>query len=104
MTGWARTIRSTPSTNRTITNGKGSLVMANEKGIDQAKKGDIANFNDLTTFAVIKDGKWYEKGEMGWWGACVSNEKDKEVWYKEFHKILEEQDPETLLTLVDCHI
>jgi hypothetical protein len=47
----------------------------NEVGIDQARKGDIANFDEICTFALLKDGIWYEKGQMGWW-ACVSNEDE----------------------------
>jgi len=57
----------------------------------------------FTTFAVIlPDGKWYEKGEMGWW-ACVSNEEAEwEEKYKE--RFLDNADPEWTLTIVDCHI
>lgn len=55
------------------------------------------------TFAVVKDGKWYEKGEMGWWG-MVSNEKEQEVWQNEFASLLEGLPEDTLLTVVDCHI
>lgn len=57
----------------------------------------------LQTFAVVKDGKWYEKGEMGWW-ACVSNKKDEEVWAQEFATLIDEVSDDTLLTIVDCHI
>jgi len=56
-----------------------------------------------TTFAVIKDGKWYEKGSMGWWGA-VSDKKDIGEWAKEFEKLIVDLPDETLLTVVDCHI
>jgi hypothetical protein len=55
------------------------------------------------TFAVIYNGQWYGRGEMGWWG-CVSNEKDKDQWHEEFRKLLEGLPPETPLTVVDCHI
>ena len=55
------------------------------------------------TFAVLKDGEWFEKGKMGWW-ACVSDEKDQNVWNKEFSKLIEEAPDDTLFTLVDCHI
>ncbi len=55
----------------------------------------------ISTFAVVKDGKWYEKGEMGWW-ACVSNEKDN--WEEEFAKLLDETPDDTLLSMYDCHI
>ena len=55
------------------------------------------------TFAVIKDGKWYERGDMGWWG-IVSNEKDENEWYTQIAKLLDEVPDDTLLTIVDCHI
>lgn len=57
----------------------------------------------LNTFAVIKDGKWYEKGEMGWWGA-VSNKKDNDEWNKEFTKLIAGLPDNTLLSIYDCHI
>jgi hypothetical protein len=57
----------------------------------------------LVTFAFVRDGKWYERGEMGWWGA-VFNEKDKEQWAIEFNKMFDELPDDTELTLVDCHI
>lgn len=55
----------------------------------------------LSAFAVVKDGKWYEKGKMGWW-ACVSNE-DAE-WDTKFQEMLHSLDPESYVTIVDCHI
>lgn len=58
---------------------------------------------NFTTFAVITpDGKWHEKGEMGWWG-IVSDEKDD--WAENYFKnFIEPADPETIITIVDCHI
>lgn len=60
-----------------------------------------AKCNSIGSFAVIKDGKWYERGNMGWWG-CVSDEKD--TWEDDFIKILNEVPDDALLTMVDCHI
>jgi hypothetical protein len=57
----------------------------------------------ICTFAVLKDGKWYERGEMGWWG-CVSDEKKEDEWSQEFSKLLDSLSDDTLLTVVDCHI
>lgn len=57
----------------------------------------------FSTFAVLKDGKWYEKGEMGWW-ASVSNEKDLEEWIKQFNELLNSLDDNTLISIYDCHI
>ena len=42
----------------------------------------------FTTFAVIKDGKWYERGEMGWWGV-VSDEKNKDEWRAQFANLID---------------
>lgn len=56
-----------------------------------------------STFAVLKDGKWYERGEMGWWG-CVGNEKNTDDWHAEFAKLLDSLPDDTMLTVVDCHI
>jgi len=54
-------------------------------------------------FAYVRDGKWHERGEMGWWG-WVGNEKDRGQWNREFNAMLDELPANTLLTLVDCHI
>lgn len=54
-------------------------------------------------FAVVKNGVWYEKGSMGWWGS-VSDEKDPEAWQKEFAQLMDGLPDDTILTVVDCHI
>lgn len=70
---------------------------------DSAKVSDIEFPYDFTTFAVLlPDGKWYEKGKMGWW-AIVSDEKeDWGTHYKE--RFLDTANPDWVLTIVDCHI
>lgn len=62
-----------------------------------------AEKNSFATFAVLKDGKWSEKGDMGWWG-CVRDEKEPDAWHKEFSGILDEIRDDQWLTVVDCHI
>ena len=57
----------------------------------------------ITSFAVLKDGVWYERGQMGWW-ACVSDEKDAGDWNKEFTSLLFELPEDTHLAVYDCHI
>jgi len=68
-----------------------------EEYVERARKSAVA------TFAVIKDGKWYERGSMGWWG-MVSNEKEDDQWYTEYSTLLDSVDDNTCLTIVDCHI
>lgn len=57
----------------------------------------------IVPFAFVRDGKWYDKGDMGWWGV-VSNEKDQCDWNEEFNKMFDRLPSDTLVTLVDCHI
>lgn len=55
------------------------------------------------TFAIIKDGQWYERGSMGWWGA-VADEKEQDTWIEEFGKLVDGLPDDTLLSVYDCHI
>ena len=78
-----------------------SGIFGNEVGIDRALKGDIANFDELMPFAVVKDGKWYEKGEMGYWAIVFNEDKD---WNSKFLKLVENLSDDTLISMYDCHI
>jgi hypothetical protein len=57
----------------------------------------------LSTFAVVKDGRWFARGKMGWW-AVVSDEKAAGEWEAEFGKLLDSIPQDTLLSVYDCHI
>ena len=57
----------------------------------------------ISSFAVLKDSTWVEKGQMGWW-AVVTNEMDQDEWDNKFNQMIDELPDETLLTIVDCHI
>jgi hypothetical protein len=76
---------------------------------DQARIGDIdlstrgnGHSEPFSTFAVLRDGKWFERGRMGWW-AAVADEKPEDQWEAEFGRLLAD-DPDAWLTVVDCHI
>ena len=70
---------------------------------DQARVKDISNLSEISCFAVVKDGKWYERGKMGWWGV-VTERKAPNEWESELKELLENLPPDTLLTMFDCHI
>lgn len=73
-------------------------------GYEGEKKEQYISYRTaFHTFAILKDGKWYEKGKMGWWG-MVHNEKDVDKWSEEFNKLLSELPDDTLLSVYDCHI
>lgn len=57
----------------------------------------------VATFAVVKDGVWYEKGKMGWWG-MVADEEDQNVWNTKVNELINSVDDETLISIYDCHI
>lgn len=75
------------------------LNMAETRGdyIENARR------SRAVTFAVLYNGVWYEKGEMGWWG-MVSNEKDQSEWNNQFYELLNSLPDDTLLSVYDCHI
>lgn len=57
----------------------------------------------ILPYAAVKDGKWLEKGEMGWFGMS-SNEMDENEWIDIVEKLIAESDPSDEITVVDCHI
>ena len=61
----------------------------------------IEKHSKFSTFAVLKDGKWAERGKLGWW-AVVTDEKEN--WEDIFQNILESVGDDELITIVDCHI
>ena len=58
------------------------------------------------TYAVVTpNGIWHEPGKMGWFGVSNATPAQKAEWEKEFHKkFLENENPEMVLTVVDCHV
>lgn len=57
----------------------------------------------MVPYAVVKDGEWYQKGEMGWWGMS-HDEVSQDEWNKQFWEMINSLPPDTELTLLDCHI
>lgn len=70
--------------------------------VDRSEYIDQARNQAFSTFAVIKDGVWYERGRMGWWGA-VLNEKDEAVWSGQFRDLVASLSDDTLISIYDCH-
>lgn len=62
-----------------------------------------ARLNAPVLFAYVKDGKWVERGEMGWF-AVVSDEKDPLEWARHYNEMLASLRPDQWVAVVDCHI
>lgn len=74
-----------------------SFMCSREEYVNRHGKAAIA------PWAIVYDGEWTEKGEMGWWGMS-SNEMTQDDWNAKVIELLMGLPDDTLLTLVDCHI
>lgn len=74
-----------------------------KQSTDQALKKNIDISKLEPTFAVVKDGKWYERADMGWWGITLGD-MDDVSWEKKFHELVKEAGSKEQFTIVDCHI
>jgi hypothetical protein len=55
------------------------------------------------THAYILNGRWHERGKVGWWGD-TSEEMDRDKWIAKYKKMLTQVKPNTVLHTLDCHI
>lgn len=72
-------------------------------GFDEEAHVERARKLALVPFAILKDGKWHERGEMGWWGT-VRDEKNPDSWEQQVQALFDDLAPETLVSAYDCHI
>lgn len=79
--------------------------------VDVARKYDIdftasdsEGRGTIATYAFLdSDGKWHEKGEMGWFG-IGNGEKQQEAWNAEYATLITAESDNAWLVLVDAHI
>lgn len=60
--------------------------------------------SEVFPYAVLYKGEWIEPGEMGWFGCDCSTEDSNEKFRTTYREILKNLEPETWLSMVDCHI
>lgn len=91
---------------------EGALGESGVFGNEPENDADVARVKDIdwermeqpvATFAVLHDGEWHERGDMGWWG-MVTDEKDADDWNKQFDALVASLNPDDEVTIVDCHI
>lgn len=74
-----------------------ALLVGREAYIEQARNAA------LSPYALVKDGQWFAKGRMGWWG--MSDDKlTQDDWNRKVCELLNSLPDETQITIVDCHI
>lgn len=58
-----------------------------------------------TWAAVTPDGKWHEKGKMGWFACSYETHEKAADWELRFkERFIDAADPDWRVTIVDCHI
>lgn len=57
----------------------------------------------ISSYAVVKDGQWSAKGEMGWFGMSA-DKMSEDDWNKRVSDLLDGLPDDTQITVVDCHI
>ena len=62
-----------------------------------------AKLSAYSVFAVVKDGVWYERGEMGLW-LSVAIKVEKTEWNRKVTELIDELPGDTLLSVYDCHM
>lgn len=59
----------------------------------------------FSTYAVLKDGEWIAKGEMGWFGMSSESSEDGKQFELSFHdNFIKDLPEDAFLCVVDCHI
>ena len=71
--------------------------------VPESRESYIKRNSYLSTFAIVKDGEWYEKGKMEWFGISKDDMTDLE-WNEKFEQLINELPEDTLLSVYDCHI
>ena len=67
------------------------------------ENGSLSGVLGCPPFAIVsQDGRWYEKGKMGWWGIVI-DEKAAMDWKTQVEAILKENF-DCVAVIVDCHI
>lgn len=94
---WIAAARTVPEVKEMFFFEPDEYLMSRDEFITKIKDTAIA------TFAVLINGQWIERGQMGWFG-CATNKKDDTQWGKEFLDLWNQIDDNAWLVLVDCHI
>jgi len=98
--------------------GEASFLLKNHKYrdnyVDQARFGDIDwitmendinHVNHLTYAVITEDGQWHGPGEVGWFSCSSESLEKSQKWNDKYWDIfLANLSPDTLITIVDCHI
>lgn len=88
--------------------GEPSWTNPTNRGYDAALKGDIdftaTTKEQFAPYAMVKDGQWYAKGKMGWWGVTTQAYCSDDEWRDKVWELVQSLPDDTLISFYDCHI
>lgn len=63
-----------------------------------------AELDAFIPYAVIYEGEWISRGDMGWWGISINEHYNKDDWQKKVWELIDSCDDNTLFSFYDLHI
>jgi hypothetical protein len=79
------------------------FIVVDDFLVDRETYIERARKDAITPYAILKDGKWYARGEMLFFG--VSDDKvDRDEWRNFANEMILSLPDDVLMTTVDCHI
>lgn len=66
----------------------------------------VEEYFKFSTYAVVDEkGVWHEPGQMLYFAISTATKEESDSWYKNYYNnFIKDRDPETYITLIDCHI
>lgn len=81
----------------------GFFSSADDYKVDRDTYIAEARAQAISTYAILKDGVWYAKGEMGWFGMSDDSLTEAQ-WAIKVGELIDGLSDDTPITIVDCHI
>lgn len=73
--------------------------------IDETKENYAKMESIFTTWALLDETGWHEKGKMGWWAVNDSTKDSELLFIEKFTEIINKpENQDKYLIIVDCHI
>lgn len=71
--------------------------------VSREEYGARARASATAPYAIVKNGQWQARGEMGWFGMS-NDDMSRFDWGRKVSEEIDALPDDTLLTIVDCHI
>lgn len=63
-----------------------------------------AELNSFIPYAVLYEGEWISRGDMGWWGMTINKHFEENEWQKKVWELIDQCADDTLFSFYDLHI